>query len=174
MSQAYLGEIRLFTGTYAPYEWAYCMGQIIPIAQNSALFAVIGDYYGGDGRATMGLPRLIGRTAVHAGRGPGLTDYPLGALEGLNHIHLSLSQLPAHSHAVAPAIDNRQAADTPDPSGNYKGIRPQIFVQGDAPLVNMSPSTVGGAGQSAPHQNRQPYLGLSYIICFGGLFPPRN
>lgn len=144
MSEAYLGEIRMFAGNYAPRNWALCAGQVINISDNQALFAVIGTFYGGDGRATFKLPDLRGRVGMGFGQGPGLVNIPIGQIGGAQAIALGLSQLPVHTHNatftptaggggggggytpptvdVTIAVANNNTSATTNPEGNILGI----------------------------------------------------
>ncbi len=172
MSEPFIAEVRLFAGTFAPRGWADCNGQLLPINQNQALFALLGTTYGGDGRVTFALPNLQGRAAIHAGQGPGLTNRNLGETGGAATSTLTTAQIPAHHHALrgtSPATTG-----TPGPtvalaetSGGAKVYRPAgNLVAMGAPLAN--------AGGGQPHENRQPYLGMRYIIALQGVFPSRN
>ena len=172
MSDPFLGEIRLFPYNFAPRGWAFCNGQILSIAQNTALFALIGTTYGGDGRVTFALPDLRGRVALSSGQGPGLSDYILGQQAGDEAVTLTASQLPVHNHAVA--ANNNQGG----------GARPQGRVPGRFSTgtgyatasngAQMSPETITPTGGSQPHTNVQPYLALNYCIALEGIFPSRN
>jgi microcystin-dependent protein len=179
MADPFIGEIRMFGFAWAPRDWAYCNGAIAPISQNQALFAIIGTYYGGDGRTTMGLPNLESRAPISWGRGPGLTNYRMADWGGYESYQLSESQLPGHTHSpVKAAID----ADSPDPASNlYLGrktggdlyTRTDPKTPGQTP-VPMNTSFVSVAGQSFAHENRQPSLALNFCISLSGYFPPRN
>lgn len=181
----YLAEIRCFAGNFAPLQWAYCHGQLLSIAENSALFALIGTIYGGDGQNTFALPDLRGRVPVGDGQGPGLAVVTQGEMAGeVNHT-LLVTEMPAHTHtatvtATAPAASVSTTATpsnsvAPGPAslgaGKSKGF--------GTPDGNLAPPTVaapsiGTAGGSQPHNNMQPYLGMNYIICVEGIFPSRN
>ena len=100
MSEPFVAEIRIFAGNFAPRNWAFCNGQLLPISQNTALFSLIGTTYGGDGRTTTALPNLQGRAPMHAGRGPGLTDRRLGQKGGVETVTLSEAQMPNHTHTL--------------------------------------------------------------------------
>ncbi|MFZ5643699.1 MAG: phage tail protein [Bacillota bacterium] len=169
----FIGEIRIFAGNFAPYGWAFCNGQIMQIVQNTALFSLIGNVYGGDGKTTFALPNLSGRAPMHQGAGPGLTPRVLGETGGYTSVTLLQNEMPVHSHAV-----NCQAtANTNDPAGavwaNTAG-RGSPTPYGTPPNVAMSQQAVQPAGGSMPHNNMQPYLGLNFIIALQGIFPPRS
>ena len=172
MSNPFIGEITIFAGNFAPRNWAFCNGQLLNIAQNSALFAILGTTYGGDGRTTFGLPDLAGRAAMHAGSGPGLTSRRLGVKGGVTNVTLTAAQIPAHSHSVT--VSNA-AADSGNPVGRFPantGSVNRYAVSTD--IDDMAELLAVGATSVLPHENRQPYLGLNYIIALVGTFPSRN
>jgi microcystin-dependent protein len=179
MSDPFIGEIRIFAGNFAPRDWAFCDGTLLPIAQNTALFALLGTTYGGDGRTTLGLPNLQGRTPIHAGRGPGLTDRRLGQQGGVQNVTLNAAQMPAHTHAAS--ADNLSAtispASTADPRGNSLAAATVNVFNTDPPNVDMSIGSlvddIGLTGGGQAHENMPPYLALHFIIALVGLFPPR-
>jgi microcystin-dependent protein len=171
---AFLGEIRIFTGNYAPRGWMFCNGQMLPLSQNTALFSVLGTTYGGDGKSTFALPNLQGRMPLHAGSGagPGLTQRLIGETDGSDSVTLVKGQLPTHSHtlmsATAPTASAPDAtvslANTGDGSKAYNAVNPH---------AKMGGQTLLAAGAGAPHNNLQPYLALNFIIAIQGIFPPR-
>lgn len=179
MSQPFVGEIRMFAGNFAPQGWAFCQGQLLAIAQNDALFSLLGTIYGGDGRTTFGLPDCRGRVPVGMGSGPGLTARPIGAKSGSVEVTLIASQVPAHDHG------NRVIATTTDgtttqSSGNMfaKSVgTPEIYHagtgRGSSP-VNMNADALESVGQSQPHTNMAPSLTLNFIISLFGVYPSRN
>lgn len=173
----FLGEIRLFAGTFAPLGWELCAGQTLSIAQNDALFALLGTQYGGDGIESFGLPNLCGRAAVGVGQGPGLSAYPAGALGGAESIVLTTNELAGHTHAAEAKLGVTSAAATaPTPVANLlaKGPEP-IFAPNRSTGAATAPTTVAAlaapAGGNQPHENRQPSLALNYIIATEGIFP---
>lgn len=176
MAEPFLGEIRMFAGNFAPQGWAMCNGQILPIAQNSALFAILGTTYGGNGQTTFALPDLRGRVSLHQGAGPGLTPYTLGESSGVENVTLLPGQMPAHAHSFAPPVSNAAGAAA-DPTNNFPAA-------GDANTGPFNYSTTstgaGGAGVtgtqggSQPHSNIQPFLCVTFIIALNGIFPSRN
>ncbi len=174
-----IGEIRMFAGTFSPRTWAFCNGQLISIAQNTALFSILGTTYGGNGQTTFGLPDFQGRVAVGTGTGPGLPNVQLGEKAGTNNVTLTTAQMPAHNHQVVGNITPQAATDgalVTDPSGKYTG--PGAFYTGATDLVAMAPIAVNLpttiAGNSQPVSIMQPYLGMNYIICMFGIFPSRD
>ena len=173
----YIGEVRIFSGTYAPEGWADCNGQLMAIQQNSVLFSVIGAVYGGDGSTTFALPNLSGRVPMHQGAGPGLTPRPLGTQGGEAAVTLLAAQMPAHTH-VPQALDNQGTSS--DPTGAVwtktpKAGRNPMDTRGFAPTPNVAthPMALSAAGGSQPHNNMQPYLPLRCIIALVGVYPPR-
>jgi microcystin-dependent protein len=165
----FLGEIRIFAGNFAPRGWAFCMGQTLSISQNSALFALLGTTYGGNGQTTFALPDLRGRIPVHPG-----SSVIQGQAAGLEQVTLVANQLPPHTH---PLYASGQPATVGIPTGNRvantTAAGPQIYAAGGA-TVAMSPAAIEPAGLSLPHENRMPYLAMSFIIAVEGIFPSRN
>jgi microcystin-dependent protein len=174
MSDPFLGEIRLFPYNFAPRGWAFCQGQILAISQNTALFSLLGTTYGGNGQTTFALPDLRGRVAVSSGQGPGLSNYSLGEVTGVETVTLLVSQMPAHGHT--PQCTNN-AADSSSPGGGVwaadgAGITGEY--SNGAPSTTMSPAAIAATGGSQPHPNIQPLLTLNYCIALEGIFPSRN
>ncbi len=171
-----IAEIRMFAGNFAPRTWAFCQGQILSIAQNTALFSLLGTTYGGNGQTTFALPDLRGRVPVGTGQGPGLSNITLGEVAGEENHTLILTEMPQHNHAAtAPAA---ATSDTATPASN-KAPGPVSLGAGvsnafGTASTNLAPPTIGVAGGSQPHNNMQPYLGMNYIICLQGIFPSRN
>lgn len=172
-SEAYMASIVLFAGNFAPRGWALCQGQLMSIAQNSALFSLLGTTYGGDGVTTFGLPDLRGRVATGTGQGPGTTNVALGAMAGSPTVTLLSTQMPAHTHPVMAS----QASDTTNPTGSVpgndaRGTPLNIYnTTSDGSVMNAQ--MIGMAGGSQPVNIEQPYLGLNYIICTEGVYPSR-
>jgi microcystin-dependent protein len=180
MSEPFIGQIVLFPYNFAPRGWAFCNGQLLSIAQNTALFSLLGTTYGGDGRTTFALPDLRGRVPISAGQGPGLSDYSLGETGGAEDVTLITSEMPSHNHTAQVQLKGSNAnASTDLPSGAVlaRSARGNIYAAA-ASLVDMSSSsaasTIGAAGGSQPHENRQPFLTLNYCIALEGIFPSRN
>jgi microcystin-dependent protein len=167
VSNPFLASIILFAGNFAPRGWAFCDGQILPIAQNTALFSLLGTTYGGNGLTTFALPDLRSRVPNHAGQGPGLSDYDLGQVGGEEFVTLLVSQLPSHTHSQ-PATNGEQTTNRPNTALPAAGGVYSNESDGSA-LHPTSP--VGG---SQPHNNIQPYLTLNYIIALEGIYPSRN
>jgi len=174
MSEPFIGEIRIFGFNWNPRNWALCNGQLLAISQNTALFAIIGTQFGGDGRTTMGLPYLQGRAPMHAGNGPGLTPRPEGSFGGGNSVQLAATQIPAHTHTIA--VDLNDGTVT-DPLGCFPAKTPKptkAYAEDSSTLEPMNGAQLGAAGASGAHENRQPYLTVNFCIALQGLFPSRN
>jgi len=174
MSEPFLGQLMIVGFNFAPRGWAFCDGQILSIAQNTALFSLLGTTYGGNGQTTFALPDLRGRVPVHAGQGPGLTDRTLGESSGQETHTLISSEMPMHNHLLQ-AFNN--GGDQQNPQGNILAASNQIgenIYTNVNPDTTMSPQAVGLAGGSQPHNNMQPYLVLNFCIAMEGIFPPRS
>jgi microcystin-dependent protein len=168
VSEAYLGEIRMFAGNFAPVDWHFCDGTMLAISENDALFSLLGTTYGGDGQTTFALPDLRGRLPLHPG--PGFT---LGQLGGAESVTLTLNQIPVHSHALLSTSD---AASTADPVNAVAAVQTTAgaFPYGtDIPKTNLAPNALSSFGGSQPHDNFQPYLCVSFIIALAGIYPPQ-
>lgn len=181
MSDYFIGEVRMFGGNFAPVNWALCNGQIMSIAQNSALFALIGTTYGGDGITTFALPDLQGRLPISEGTGPGLSPRTLGEKSGTESVTLSLMQLPLHSHSLSVSSSDSNAhtpANNLLPGKLTAPTTPTSFyaIPGTVPL-NMFPmaaASISNDGANQPHSNLMPSLCVSFIIALQGIFPSRN
>jgi microcystin-dependent protein len=174
---SYLGEIRLFGGNFEPRDWAFCRGQLLSIAEYSALFSVLGVRYGGDGRSTFALPNLSARVPLGAGAGPGLTNRDLGATGGSTAVTLREGEIPSHTHQARGVAANGTVQSPVDGVwAQFSRTRPlvQANVYGDsAPDVQMAAQALAAAGNSQPHNNMQPYLAMNFIICLQGEYPQR-
>jgi microcystin-dependent protein len=169
MSEPFIAEIRIFASNFAPRSWAFCDGQLLPVAQNTALFSLIGTTYGGDGRTTTALPNLQGRAPMHPGRGPGLTSRRLGEKVGTDEVTLAENQLPPHSHS----LNAFPSASANTPSASV-GIGTAPIYASDSNTVNMADGTLEDSGGNQPHNNMQPFLGMYFIIALQGLYPSRS
>ena len=170
MADPFLGEIRVFSFNFAPRGWALCNGQLLSIQQNSALFALLGTFYGGNGVQTFALPNLQSRMPIFGGQGaaPGLPTYQIGQVGGEENHILAQSEMPRHGHSV---VATSASADLISPSGNF-------FATGAAynttPDTTLDTSAVGLGGGSQPHDNMPPYGVLNLCIALAGIFPSRN
>lgn len=177
----YLGNVTIFAGNFAPRSWMFCQGQLLPISQYDALFALIGTIYGGDGQATFALPDLRSRCAIHAGQGQGLPNYTLGEVTGSETTTLLSINLPVHNHVVlsvagAPGASNLTGTlDTPVNNVNAKYSSNVYNTAGTGKMI-ASPVTgttpIAGGGQ--PFYKMPPLLAMNYIIAVEGIFPSRN
>ena len=184
----YMGIVKIFAGNFAPRGFMFCNGQLISIAQNSALFALLGTTYGGNGQTTFGLPDLRGRAPIGWGQGPGLSNYALGQVSGTESTSILISNMPAHNHTATSTLAlnaSDAAATVPTPvAGNALGAGKDVNTDPVSMYTTAAPNiplaggsvttTVGINGGSQPISILQPILAMSYIICVEGLFPSRN
>ena len=175
MADQFLGEIRIFPFNFAPYGWAFCNGQLLPISQNSALFALLGTHFGGNGSSNFGLPNLQGSVPIDFGQGAGLSYRNLGEVGGEQAVTLPLSQTPAHTHAFQA---NAHPANNTIPSSLTALARSEpgyIYTTGSPQLAALATGAVGNSpGGSSPHNNLMPYLTLNFCIAMQGIFPTRE
>jgi microcystin-dependent protein len=190
----FLGQISIFGFGFAPKGWAICQGQLMPLAQNTALFSILGTMYGGDGRSTFALPNLQGNAAVGAGQGQGLSEYSPGETGGETAVALLSAEMPSHSHAF---VASTAAATAQSPQGNLLARATRAFANagGDAEVAAPAPTQVEAdfysanpgnaktalasgaiapAGGNHPHNNMQPYLVLNFCIALQGVMPQRS
>lgn len=175
MYEPYVGEVRLFAGNFAPRGWAFCEGQILPVQQNQALFALLGTQYGGNGSTTFMLPDLRGRSPVGAGVDGDLTPVVAGQVLGSETVTLTAAQLPPHTHRV-PAADAVGTSDNPSgtvPAQSRRGRASEALYGPAASLVALAPGAVADAGGGQSHDNMPPYTVLRFAIALAGIFPPR-
>jgi microcystin-dependent protein len=183
--EGYIAEIRQFAGNFAPRSWAFCQGQILSIAQNTALFSLLGTTYGGNGQTTFALPDTRGRVMVGTGQGPGLPNVVLGEVSGTPSHTMIITELPAHNHTgqlkASTAKGTLQAPAAGAALGkavdNAGSAIPFIYAPaGSAPAIVLDPTSVttGLTGGSVPFSITQPYEGMNNIICLEGIFPSRN
>lgn len=174
MSDQFVAEIRIFPFNFPPTGWAFCDGQLMPISQNTALFALLGTTYGGDGKSTFALPDMQGNAPMQPGQGSGLTERFLGEMSGSETVTLLVSEIPFHQHSLR---GNFNQADLNDPSparclaASATGFLYQTNTA--ANLVQMAPQALPPAGGGLPHSNMQPYLTLNFCIALQGIFPQR-
>ncbi len=171
----FLGEIKMFGGTYAPYGWAFCQGQLLPIAQNQALYSLLGTYYGGDGITNFALPDLRGRVPMGFGNGPGLTPRSLAQKVGQESVTLAQTQMPQHTHAVNAVAGG---GDQASPQGNYPAIEStgtSRNYSAGPPNATMNANTVASSGTTpTPVPMVQPSQVINFIIALEGIYPPRE
>lgn len=174
MSEAFLGQITLFAFDYAPRFFAQCNGQILAISQNSALFALLGTTYGGNGQTTFALPDMRGRVGIGIGQGPGLPNYVWGERGGVETVTLTTATMPSHTHALTAttqtatgrvAAGQMLATDT-STNADYYAV--------PGTVVALDPSSIGAAGGGQAHTNLQPYTTINFCIAIAGIFPSRN
>ena len=171
----YVGEIRLFAGTFAPVGWMLCQGQSLPIAENEVLFQLIGTTYGGDGEETFNLPNLQSRVPIHMGTGPDGTTYQIGEMAGTEAETLSMQQIPNHTHTLT-ATTNLASTTSPSDAVVPAVTSASVITAfgSDAPHTALHPSSLIPIGGSQPHENLQPYVALNYIISLFGIFPSQT
>lgn len=176
-----LAEIRMFAGNFAPRGWQLCNGQLLSIAQWTAVFALVGTTYGGNGQTTFGMPDFRGRIAMGAqnSQGPGLPAIQLGEMSGTPSVTLLSTNIPFHNHTISGTVNIQAAGDGAlgsDPTNRYIG--PGNFYASAAELQSMAPAqvtlTTAPTGGGQPFNKLPPYLGMNYIICVEGIFPSRD
>lgn len=177
-----LAFVTLFAGNFAPKNWAYCAGQLLPISQNTALFSLIGTYYGGNGTTTFALPDLRGRAVVGVGQAPGTSQYDIGQVGGTENTTITTSEMPAHAHPlqinIAPPSSSSTGTTNSPAGAVYALDAGSASAYGSVHNAVMKPYPVtlvtGNAGGGQVFNNRSPYLTLNYIICMMGIYPARN
>ncbi len=176
MSNPYIGEIRMFGGNFAPVDWAFCNGQLMPISENTALFNLIGTTYGGDGQTSFALPNLQSRLPIHIGQGAGLSSYVIGQTAGTSTVTLTTSQMPSHSHTVNVTTASATSATV---TGNVpakptaSGAALYATPASPSPIAE-SLAGLQTAGGSLPHENLMPSLCVSFIISLFGIYPSQT
>ncbi len=172
MADPFVAEIRIFPFNFAPRGWAFCNGQILPISQNTALFSLLGTFYGGNGQSTFALPNLQGSVPIHQGQGPGLSTYDLGQQGGDDFITLLTSEMPFHNHTL---MGNNTLGDAPLPTNHTLARNANSYQQNtSANIVQTAFQSLTPAGGSLPHNNMMNYLTLNFNIALQGVFPPRS
>ena len=173
MATTFVGALMLVPYNFAPTGYALCQGQLLPISQNTALFSLLGTYYGGDGKSTFALPNLSGSVAVGQGQGPGLTLREIGETGGEPTVTLITAEVPPHSHQLLAA---KVAADVNTPGGNALATNTgtQFYSDQTSNLAGMSQSSLTPSGGGQPHNNMMPFQALNWIIALQGVFPPRS
>jgi microcystin-dependent protein len=172
MADPFVAEIRPFAFNFAPTGWAQCDGQLLPISQNTALFSLLGTFYGGDGKSTFALPNLQGSAPMHQGQSGGTSQRFLGEQSGSTNVTLIPTEMPAHSHALN-AVESTAGARQPSDVMFAKGEAISNYHTGPT-NTQMDPRMLSPAGESLPHNNMQPYLTVNFCIAMQGIFPPRG
>ncbi|TPW77674.1 phage tail protein [Schumannella soli] len=171
MDQPFVGQISLFAGTFAPKNWAFCNGQLLPINSNQALFALLGTTYGGNGYQTFGLPDLRGRIALHYGQYPGGANRTIGENGGEVGHALTVPEMPAHNHIP---VASSAPGTSPSPADAVWAAGAKPAYATSAASASLAGGAIGSSGGGQPHENRPPELALSYIIALYGIFPSRQ
>ncbi|HTZ06812.1 MAG TPA: tail fiber protein [Gaiellaceae bacterium] len=172
MSEPFVGEIYMAGFSFAPAGFAQCNGQLMPISQNTALFSLLGTFYGGDGKSTFALPNLQGSAPIGIGQGPGLSNYDQGETDGTTTVTLLSTEIPAHTHTVSPPAASHDERPTDRPAGAVPTTGGVYATNANsaAPMGVSQTSAVGGN----PHNNMQPYLTVNFVIALQGVFPARS
>ena len=172
MSEPFLAEVRIVGFNFAPRNWAFCDGQILPINQNQSLYSLLGTTYGGDGRTSFALPEMRGRTPIHVGQAnSGSTDFRQGQKGGEDTVTLSEAEMPQHTHV---ASGSSTLGTTDEPNGQILARAADNVYGVVANTAAMGSGTIANVGGGQGHENMQPWLALNYIIALQGLFPSRN
>ena len=171
MSEPFIGEIRLVGFNFAPVGWALCDGQLLSIAENDALFALIGTTYGGDGQSTFALPNFQSRIPIHQGTGSSGTTYTIGEMGGTETVTLIVNQIPTHTH---PAQAQSGAGNQPGPGGNVWASSSLNQYNSSAADSDMNALAITPSGGSQPHDNMMPFLTINFVIALEGIFPSRG
>ena len=175
MSSPFVAEIRMFAGNFAPTGWATCNGQLMPISQNTALFSLLGTFYGGDGKSNFALPNLEDSTPIFWGQGAGLTDRSLGESSGTPQVTLLTSEMPQHNHNLMADTVDIGDTRTPGPTVSLVSTSPgNLYNPSVSGVAQMNPQALSVAGGSQPHNNMMPFLAVTFIIALQGVFPPRS
>jgi microcystin-dependent protein len=173
MADQYLGEIRMFAGNFAINGWAMCNGQLLAISQNTALFSIIGTFYGGNGTSNFALPDMRSRAPVHQGQGAGLSNYTIGEQTGVQNVTLTVNQLPSHTHSYTPQANNGGASGS-RPGGGYLANSGSTPIYASSQDTNMGAQTLGTTGAGQAFSVIQPVLCITFLIATTGIFPSRN
>lgn len=172
-----IGQILFFAGNFAPKSWAFCSGQILSIASNTALFSILGITYGGNGTSTFGLPNFVGRVPIGVGNGPGLSPISLGEAGGSASVSLSANQMPAHTHNTTVSLKvSGSNANSESPADNIFGTPTNVNAFGSSANDSAAGTSIslGIAGSNQPFSIIQPLLCVNFVICQYGVFPARN
>jgi microcystin-dependent protein len=182
--EGYISEIRMFAGNFPPRSWAFCNGAIQSIAQNTALFSLLGTTFGGDGQTTFALPDLRGRVPIHTGQGPGLSSYQLGQMAGQEQVTLIAANVAGHGHTVSGNAGVAVATgdgQTPVAVNNYPAGKGDAIYSPATDNSSMAPASLSGItvavqtpSGNIPISTQQPYIVMNFIICLEGIYPSRN
>lgn len=175
MSDPFVAEIKMFAGNFAPNHYALCAGQLLPISQNTALFSLLGTFYGGDGKSTFALPNLMDSAPVGQGQSSASgSQYFIGQQSGVPYVTLIQTEMPVHTHT---AKCTSETGDLHFPAGNIPAVQPDtntLLYSNNAPGAMMGGASMSVAGGSQPHNNMMPSLAITFIIALQGVFPARN
>ena len=174
MADPFVAEVRIFPFNFAPKGWAWCNGQLMPLSQNTALFALLGTTYGGDGKSNFALPDLQGRAPMHPDQGPGLSRHDLGETGGSATVTLLQSEIPVHTHAMNA---NAFSGNNVSPGSSIslaESTGGNAYAPPSSPQTQAAPEALSPAGGGQPHNNMQPYLTMYFNIALQGVFPPRG
>jgi microcystin-dependent protein len=175
MADPFVAEVRIFPFNFAPKGWAWCNNQLLPISQNTALFSLLGTTYGGDGKSNFALPGFEGSAVVHAGQGPGLSQYFEGQVGGSDTVTLLQTEMPAHNHFVQAYTGDPADTRTPKATESLGTPSPGLLYNpSTSNLATMNPQAFTPTGGNQPHNNMMPYLTLYFNIALQGVFPPRT
>lgn len=171
--EPFVGQIQAFGFNFAPRGWAMCNGQLMSINENTALFSLLGTIYGGDGRTTFALPGLRGRSMIHSGQGPGLSNIQIGQKGGWENVTLQTTNLPAHNHAT---VMNLGGTAEEAGAGHFLATSNALFSEDAAAgsTLNAGAITSGNTGGGQSFNNRNPFLGINVCIALLGIYPSRN
>jgi microcystin-dependent protein len=175
MSDPFVAEIRIFPFNFPPTGWAFCNGQLLPISQNTALFALLGTVYGGNGKSNFALPDLQGNVPMHPGFAQGLTDRFLGELSGEETITLLPTEIPLHTHTLMASVEDGIQGSVQTGVTLSRSVGGTMYqTTTNSSLTNMHPQALSPAGGGLPHNNMMPFLTLNFCIALQGVFPPRS
>ncbi|MEZ4991314.1 MAG: tail fiber protein [Saprospiraceae bacterium] len=169
----FIGQIQAFGFNFPPMGWTFCDGQLLPISQYSALFSLLGTTFGGDGRTTFALPDLRGRSAVHVGTGPGLSNIRLGERAGRETVTLTVANLPSHNHAVRATTDDG-TLDEPAAGSRFGTAGTTVYAASGSSTVAMANDTTTNTGSNSSFNIRNPFQGIPYSIALQGIYPSRS
>jgi microcystin-dependent protein len=171
----FVAEIRIFGFNFPPKGWAFCDGQLLAISQNTALFSLVGTFYGGDGKTTFALPNFQGNVPVHAGQGSGLSQYFVGEQTGSETETLLVSEIPAHNHNIMTQVQPAGSNTADNASSIARSVGGSAFkATAFGATATLAPEAMTVTGGSLPHNNMMPYLTMNFCIALQGVFPPRS